>query len=232
MNYAFVSGISRGGLAFLVNEAGVKMPVKITEITSDSRVGGATEYKCEEVYLWPKENPHIKKNPQLAVNVTIKKVIFNDPATIVFWSDGTKTVVKTQNDEPFDPEKGLAMAMAKRAFGNKGSYYNHIRKWVDKYEEDAADELIFDFQEAIEKITKSAGKKPMTFREKLQKERPEMISPRNIGGCFGCPIHFGYEHDRANCPCDTNDDDGYPKPNNDACTACWDRVIPNEGEKK
>ena len=27
-------------------------------------------------------------------NVSIRKVIFNDPATIVLWSDGSKTVVK------------------------------------------------------------------------------------------------------------------------------------------
>ena len=33
----------------------------------------------------------------------IKKVIFNDPATIIFWNDGTKTVVKA-NDEQFDLE--------------------------------------------------------------------------------------------------------------------------------
>lgn len=67
---------------------------------------------------------------------TIENVIFNDPATIVFWSDGTKTVVKTQDGEEFDPEKGLAMAIAKKAFRNKGSYYNEIKKWTDKYEEE------------------------------------------------------------------------------------------------
>ena len=66
----------------------------------------------------------------------ITNVKFNDPATIVFWSDGTKTVVKTQDDEPFDPEKGLAMAMVKKFLGNKGSYFNEISKWVDKYEEE------------------------------------------------------------------------------------------------
>ena len=43
-------------------------------------------------------------------HLRIKKVIFNDPATIVLWSDGTKTVVKAEG-EPFDPEKGLAMAI-------------------------------------------------------------------------------------------------------------------------
>ena len=66
--------------------------------------------------------------------VKITNVIFNNPATIVFWSDGTKTVVKAQ-DENFDPEKGLAMAIAKKALGNKGNYFNEIKKWVEPYEE-------------------------------------------------------------------------------------------------
>lgn len=57
------------------------------------------------------------------------KVIFNDPATIVYWSDGAKTVVKAEG-ESFDPEKGLAMAIAKKHFGNKGNYYDIFRKWL------------------------------------------------------------------------------------------------------
>lgn len=65
----------------------------------------------------------------------IKEVIFNSPATIVFWKDGSKTVVKAQNDELFDPEKGLAMAIAKKTMGNKGNYYNEIKKWVDEFYE-------------------------------------------------------------------------------------------------
>lgn len=62
----------------------------------------------------------------------IREVIFDEPATIVFWADGTKTVVKAVYDE-FDPEKGLAMAIAKKALGNKGNYYNVIAKWMDEY---------------------------------------------------------------------------------------------------
>lgn len=69
------------------------------------------------------------KKPRLVPR--IKNVIFNDPATIVFWSDNTKTVVKAQ-DELFDPEKGLAMAICKRALGNEGNYYNEIKKWLPK----------------------------------------------------------------------------------------------------
>lgn len=64
----------------------------------------------------------------------IVKVIFNDPATIVFWRDNTKTVVKCDPTELFDPEKGLAMAIAKKALGNKGNYFNEIKKWTESYE--------------------------------------------------------------------------------------------------
>ena len=63
----------------------------------------------------------------------IEDVIFNDPATIVFWRDGSKTVVKAI-DEPYDPEKGLAMAIVKKVYGNEGNYYNTIKHWLNKYE--------------------------------------------------------------------------------------------------
>lgn len=59
----------------------------------------------------------------------IKSVKFNGPATIIFWDDGTKTIVKA-HDEKIDPEKGIAMAIAKRALGNRGNYFNAIKKWL------------------------------------------------------------------------------------------------------
>ena len=65
------------------------------------------------------------------VKPKIKKVIFNDPATIIFWNDGTKTVVKA-NGESFDPEKGMAMAISKKMLGNEGRYYETFKKWLPK----------------------------------------------------------------------------------------------------
>lgn len=62
----------------------------------------------------------------------IKNVIFAPPATIVYWSDGSKTVVKCSEKDVFDPEKGLAMAIAKCCGGNKGNYYKEIQNWVEK----------------------------------------------------------------------------------------------------
>ena len=73
-----------------------------------------------------------KKEETNMTAASIKNVIFAPPATIVYWSDGSKTVVKCSEKDVFDPEKGLAMAIAKRCGGNKGSYYKEIQSWVEK----------------------------------------------------------------------------------------------------
>lgn len=73
-----------------------------------------------------------KKEETNMTAASIKNVIFTPPATIVYWSDGSKTVVKCSEKDVFDPEKGLAMAIAKRCGGNKGSYYREIQNWVEK----------------------------------------------------------------------------------------------------
>lgn len=73
-----------------------------------------------------------KKTASATNTAAIKDVIFAPPATIVYWSDGSKIVVKCSEKDVFDPEKGLAMAIAKRCGGNKGSYYKEIQNWVEK----------------------------------------------------------------------------------------------------
>ena len=64
----------------------------------------------------------------------IKDVIFSPPATIVFWSDNTKTVVKA-DEETYDPEKGIAMAISRKMIGdNNREYYNVFRHYLKKWE--------------------------------------------------------------------------------------------------
>lgn len=64
----------------------------------------------------------------------IKNVIYNDPATIVFWTDGSKTVVKCGERDTYDPEKGLAMCIVKKFYGNEGNYYHKFSHWLpDEY---------------------------------------------------------------------------------------------------
>lgn len=62
----------------------------------------------------------------------IKQVIFNNPATIVFWMDGTKTVVKCQDGDEFSPETGIAMCFMKKALGNKSNFNNTFKKHIKK----------------------------------------------------------------------------------------------------
>ena len=62
------------------------------------------------------------------VNVPfIDKVVYNDPATIVFWTDGSKTVVKT-HEEAFSKEHGLAMAIAKKYFGTRAKFKKAVKE--------------------------------------------------------------------------------------------------------
>ena len=93
-------------------------------------------YRIELVYKKPILH-HIYANNNLffspsEININnipeVKKVIFNDPATIVYWKDGTKTVVKCQEGDDFDPEKGFAMAFLKKCWGNKGNFNDKLIK--------------------------------------------------------------------------------------------------------
>ena len=107
-------------------------------------------------------NNRYKVEKTYSLGTNIKKVIFNNPATIVFWSDGSKTVVKAHNDD-YDPEKGLAMAIAKKALGNEGNYYNVFKKWLPNEDssEEIRDRTCYEiagerFNEILDRITKEA----------------------------------------------------------------------------
>lgn len=71
----------------------------------------------------------------------IKKVIFNDPATIVIWSDDTKTVVKCQEGDTYSKELGLAMCISKKFLGNKGNFNEAFKKWIPDDEELSIEEM-------------------------------------------------------------------------------------------
>lgn len=49
--------------------------------------------------------------------VYIKKVMYSNPATIVFWSDGTKTVSKCHAGDAYSPEAGLVLCILKKTQG-------------------------------------------------------------------------------------------------------------------
>jgi hypothetical protein len=80
----------------------------------------------------------------------IDRVIFNKPATIILWKDGTKTVVKKAYDDTWDPEKGFCMAIIKKLYGNT----SFIKRFMESEEEMS----ILNVEEACENL-KNFGKK-------------------------------------------------------------------------
>ena len=62
------------------------------------------------------------------VSARPEKVIYNDPATIVYWSDGTKTVVRCHEGDIFDRREGFLLCCAKKLMGNKGAYNDVMRE--------------------------------------------------------------------------------------------------------
>ena len=93
-----------------------------------------------------------KASIELRVDIPgmIDRVIFNDPATIILWKDGSKTVVKRSDDDIWDPEKGFCMAVIKKLYGHT----SFIKRFMEPDEEMP----ILTVEEACENL-KNFGKK-------------------------------------------------------------------------
>lgn len=93
-----------------------------------------------------------KASMELRVDIPgmIDRVIFNDPATIIIWKDGSKTVVKRSDDDIWDPEKGFCMAVIKKLYGHT----SFIKRFMEPEEEMS----ILTVEEACENL-KNFGKK-------------------------------------------------------------------------
>ncbi len=116
------------------------------------------------------------KNAERKTDMRIKKVHFNDPVTVVLWEDGTKTIVRAGDDDIYDPEKGLAMAIAKKALGNQGNYYEVFKKWLPKEINDEYDDQIEQMKEYIDELDKELHKKYPTV----------MLTPEELAEKLGC----------------------------------------------
>ena len=65
----------------------------------------------------------------------IKNVIYNPPATIVIWNDGSKTVVKCMDTDIYTPMEGLLACIVKRQYGNDNSWHSLLKKWLPSKQE-------------------------------------------------------------------------------------------------
>lgn len=115
----------------------------------------------------------------------IKDVIFNDPATIVFWEDGTKTVVKTMEGDEFDPHTGLAQAISKKTLGD--DYKKEFKKWTKTFKGTRKHRKILEMREKFE-ASKVNRVKPITLidaidllKVNLERVKSDLIRKGVIG---------------------------------------------------
>jgi hypothetical protein len=86
-----------------------------------------------DMYFYNEEEKEDKGEETMQViDLKIKKVIFNNPATIVYWEDGTKTVVKVAEGDVFDEEAGVAMAHMRKIYGNRKNFKHKLKAWTNK----------------------------------------------------------------------------------------------------
>lgn len=98
-------------------------------------ISGFTDLVRGEGWNSPKSKYHCKENKENTMTMkekyaipSIKKIIYNPPATIVYWGDGTKTVVKCCEADIYDKEKGFAMAVIKKLCGNESAPFHKLFK--------------------------------------------------------------------------------------------------------
>lgn len=87
----------------------------------DRSISDSMKRALERVYRYSISPDHIKsgvRTERTSYQVP-EKVIYNDPATVAFWSDGSKTVVKAHEDDHYDERFGLLMALLRKARDNK-----------------------------------------------------------------------------------------------------------------
>ena len=106
-------------------------------------------YKTTITIEFPPDTPWLEEikdtNAGAYMIPEVQEIRYNGPATIVFWKDGTKTVVKMQPGELcYDPDKAFAMAVCKKLFGNKfNRHLTEAQKAFKKcYEEECEKECI------------------------------------------------------------------------------------------
>ena len=102
---------------------------EVYTVESNTALGGKGYTFSGVPFVWDGRGLELVSESNNSVLPKITNVIFNNPATIVFWEDDTKTVVKCQKGDKYDKEHGLAVAIAKKALGNKGNFNEVFKKW-------------------------------------------------------------------------------------------------------
>ena len=98
------------------------------------------------------------------INFCVKKVIFNGPATIVIWGDGTKTVVKCADGDSYSKWAGFAMCIAKRLYGDD---FHYIFRHFCGVEDDIPKKNTGDVASVVSEAVDSASNAFESFRKNV-----------------------------------------------------------------
>lgn len=104
-----------------------------------------------------------KENSVMDKRYMVKKLIYHGPATIVYWADGEKTVVKCMDGDTFDPMAGFCAALAKKGYGSTGTVKQIIK--ASGYENSKA--LPFQSESVKDIATRAMG---MLFADVMKGE--------------------------------------------------------------
>lgn len=89
--------------------------------------------ELSETVLWIDVGDYWRHDLFRGINAHLKpkRVIFNDPATIVYWNDGTKTVVKCDPRDSYSKEAGLSMCYMKKMCGSSRAFNDTLKRWTE-----------------------------------------------------------------------------------------------------
>lgn len=129
----------------------VKFGGKFTVVKSKKHDIYEYEDSNGNITTWWSSEPFVESS-----EVYITKVLYNNPATIVFWNDGTKTIAKAHGSDLYSPEIGLMICCFKKLTSGS-ALKNLLEDWVPVDDELMHSGPIVRHISDVRKLHKSVG---------------------------------------------------------------------------
>ena len=108
--------------------------------------------------------------------LTIKKIMYKPPATIVFWNDGTKTVAVCEKGDVYNRELGFALCVLKKKYGNK-KVHDMLDKYVHSVTKYSKDEGAMVWEDKPKEKKPNGGRKRVRVHSKPDRYLKLAVEP-------------------------------------------------------
>ena len=108
--------------------------------------------------------------------LTIKKIMYKPPATIVFWNDGTKTVAVCEKGDTYNRELGFALCVLKKKYGNK-KVHDMLDKYVHKVSEYSKNDGAMVWEDKPKEKKPNGGRKRVRVHRKPDRYLKLAVEP-------------------------------------------------------